>query len=437
VPADRVFEVDLGAGVAARVPMVLYADQDGTLPRAPQGARPPAPAKPEGFRPGGTDRTTRLAGVTLAWTVFQHFYPYFDVVEGDWDAELRRALRSAATDASLWDYQVTLRRLVAALGDGHGNVFHPETATPFELPVSWEWLERRLVVTGLAAEVPPGIAVGDVVLEVDGVPAGEALDRLAEETSASAPGFEAHRAASDLAARGGDEVVLRLESAGGETRVVTLPRRHSRSEPILSEPRPEPIVELEDGIEYVDLTRVSDEDLAESWDRLAAARGVVFDLRGYPAVGTATLSHLTDQPVSSAQWHVPAVTRPDRLEMAFEQSSWDLEPEAPRIRGKVAFLTDARAISYAETFLGIVEHYRLGEIVGSPTAGTNGNVNSIELPGGYRVRWTGMKVLKHDGSRHHGVGILPTVPASRTLQGIRAGRDEVLERGLEVVAGGG
>ena len=73
-----------------------------------------------------------------------------------------------------------------------------------------------------------------------------------------------------------------------------------------------------------------------------------------------------------------------------------------------ALLTDARAISYAETCMGIVEHYRLGTIVGEPTAGTNGNVNSIPLPGGYRVSFTGMKVLKHDGSVHHGVGIRPT-----------------------------
>jgi hypothetical protein len=44
-----------------------------------------------------------------------------------------------------------------------------------------------------------------------------------------------------------------------------------------------------------------------------------------------------------------------------------------------------------------------------------------------------MKVLKHDGSRHHGVGILPTVPVSRTIKGIAEGRDEILEKGIEVV----
>jgi C-terminal processing protease CtpA/Prc len=87
-------------------------------------------------------------------------------------------------------------------------------------------------------------------------------------------------------------------------------------------------------------------------------------------------------------------------------------------------------ISYAESTMGIVEYYKLGEIVGETTAGTNGNVNPFELPGGYSVTWTGMKVLKQDGSQHHGIGIHPTVPASPTQAGVAAGRDEVLERGV-------
>jgi hypothetical protein len=44
-----------------------------------------------------------------------------------------------------------------------------------------------------------------------------------------------------------------------------------------------------------------------------------------------------------------------------------------------------------------------------------------------------MKVLKHDGSQQHGIGILPTVPVSRTRQGVAEGKDEILLRGIEVV----
>jgi hypothetical protein len=41
--------------------------------------------------------------------------------------------------------------------------------------------------------------------------------------------------------------------------------------------------------------------------------------------------------------------------------------------------------------------------------------------------------VDHDGSRHHGVGIAPTVPVSRTLAGVAAGRDEILEHAVQIV----
>ena len=83
--------------------------------------------------------------------------------------------------------------------------------------------------------------------------------------------------------------------------------------------------------------------------------------------------------------------------------------------------------------MGIVEFYKLGTIVGAPTAGTNGNVNSFTLPGGFTITWTGMKVLKQNGSRHHGVGIIPNVAVSRNRAAIAAGRDDFLERAVEAV----
>jgi hypothetical protein len=186
---------------------------------------------------------------------------------------------------------------------------------------------------------------------------------------------------------------------------------------------------------YVDLTRLDDTTFQAAVPRLAASTGLVFDMRGYPAtISTAdVLAHLSDRAMRSAPFEVPLVTRPDRDGWRFVDVGWPVPPATPRFRARVAFLTDARAISYGETTMGIVEAYQLGAIVGAPTAGTNGSINPFALPGGYRIWWSGMRVRKHDGSTLHGVGIRPTVPAARTLAGIRAGRDEVLEAGLRLV----
>jgi hypothetical protein len=45
-----------------------------------------------------------------------------------------------------------------------------------------------------------------------------------------------------------------------------------------------------------------------------------------------------------------------------------------------------------------------------------------------------MKVLKHDGSQHHLIGFKPDYPVTHTMEAILEGRDEYLEKAMEVLA---
>lgn len=433
-PGEPLF-AELGGGVWALVPLALYKDAAGTLPRVTGAADAalPSDGKPDGFVASGNDRTTRLADVALAWNVFQHFYPYFDVVGTDWPAELKKALTTAAADKDEAAFLVTLKRLVAALHDGHGGVYHPSEALTHSLPLLWVEIGGQLVVSRIAPEVQ-GIELGDLVLRLNGRPAGELFAERLALTSGATRQWSAWRAANELlSGPQGEKVTLEVEHARGGRATVTL-ERSVAGVGMLTRKDPEKIAEIRPGIFYVDLDRITEDDFKGAVERLAAAKGVIFDLRGYPAnVSPVVLEHLTDKDMTCARWLVPRVTFPDRKDMGFDFSNWPVPATAPRLQGKVAFLINGRAISYAETYMGIVENYHLAEIVGTPTAGTNGNINPFSLPGGYSIVWTGMKVLKHDGARHHGVGIQPTVPVEPTRQGIAEGRDEVLEKAIEVV----
>ncbi len=134
--------------------------------------------------------------------------------------------------------------------------------------------------------------------------------------------------------------------------------------------------------------------------------------------------------------HVARIVGPFGRGAGWDDQGWNLQPSEPRLRAHTAFLTDGRAISYAESVMGYVADRKLGEIVGSPTAGTNGNLASFAVPGGYSITFTAMRVIRHDGrSQHHLVGIRPTVAVAPTIAGLRAGRDEVLERAIALAPG--
>jgi C-terminal processing protease CtpA/Prc len=78
-----------------------------------------------------------------------------------------------------------------------------------------------------------------------------------------------------------------------------------------------------------------------------------------------------------------------------------------------------------------VDHH-LGVLVGEPTAGTNGLISHFTIPGGYAIRYTAIRLADAAGQALHGKGIAPDLLVHPTLDGARAGRDEVLEAGLAV-----
>jgi hypothetical protein len=425
------FVRDLGAGVSCSVPLIVGADAGGTLPRV--RAVPAANRKSIGFIPSGNDRNTRLADIALAWNVFQHFYPYFDVVRVDWAAALVIALQRAARDADEAAFRDTLRALVADLHDGHGMVVLGSRRPTHQLPLAWDWLDNELRITAIAPPAAGKVTVGDVVRAVDGRPASEVLAAAEQLQGAATPARRRFTALRELASgREGETVLLEVVAASGTSREVRL-ERSVAMRAVTLEKRPAPVSDLEPGTLYLDLTRISDAEMEAAIPRLRAAKKAVLDVRGYPRPTTAFLGFFSDHPLTGGSSCVPLVKIPDRIGMTFECMQPEVQPRTPRIRTPLAFLTDARAISYAETLLATVQNTRIGPIVGNATGGTNGNVHAFSLPGGYQVKWTAMRVTKADGSPLHGVGVLPTERVEPTLPAVLQGRDEVLERALELL----
>lgn len=446
VPAAEI--VQLAGGVTARVPLALPRNADGeTLSPGPAAGPLPEPDKPAGFVPSAADRATRLAGVALTWPVLEHFYPYFDAVggddEADWNEALRQALREAALDTDIEDYDETMERMLASLYDGHARLANLETEYVVRIPFTWDEIEGALVVTWVPDGDPHGVAVGDRVVAIDGLPTADAIEAVERRVSGATAQWRRFRTLRILASgRPGESVELGVGPYGGGTPFtvavpLTAPAGSSTGglgSP--EEPRPPEVSEIEPGVWYVDLTRID----AAAWEAalpsLAVADGIVFDFRGYPsflAGSERILGHLITEPVQSQWFGVPTVRRPGRKGWQLELNSRAITPREPHLAARKAFLVDGRVISAAETWLGYVEASGVAELVGGPTAGTNGNINPFFLPDGSLVIWTGMDVRKQSGAQHHAVGIQPTVPVERTLEGVVAGVDELLEAGVEAV----
>lgn len=428
---------ELGNGVYCALPLALYAG-DSLSATSGSSAESTAAfsqlitelASVKSDSASIEQEATRLANVVMGWNVLQHSYPYFDVVGTDWNGVLTSTLANTLKISSGEEFIKVMRQMTEKLRDGHADYYSQMRQRLF-LPIKAEILEGKLVV--IASE-DAALKRGDVILSIDGK---DVLPIIAEEEAliSGTPQWKRSQAAWKALSGASGDALVRINRGGEEmnVRAMRLFAKKVEEYPAFKQIRG---TGKTDAVWYVDLSQI---DMMTEFNtklsEFAEAKGLIFDLRGYPNSNHNILRHLTDTPLRSAQWNVPQILYPDQERIAGYDTTgrWTLFPFGPRLKGKIVFLTGGGAISYAESVMGIVEHYKLGEIVGETTAGANGNVNSMRLLGNTSMRWTGMKVLKHDGSQHHLIGIKPTVPAVRTVKGVQEGRDEVLEKALSLI----
>lgn len=431
--AGAVVDFALARGLHARVPLSLTDAEARTV--TPELASLRTSLTSVATPAGRSDTDVRLADAVVAWNVFRHFYPYWGDIDVNWDARLHAQIQTALSAAETRNAHFdAVRMLVADLNDGHGSARDVAASRPQAwLPVQFRILADKLVVTASSDSTVP---VGAVVTTIDGVPAASRVLRETQLASGT-PQWKRTRAESALQmCTPTTTVTLAIEpTANTSVRDVRLPC--ARGMRVSVETRPDSISELQPGVWYVDLTRVQAAQLQPMLPTLAKARGVVFDVRGYPTdAGAAVLPHLMRTAEDSLdRWmHVPRFARPFGEVAAWQDLTWHLQPATPQITGQRIFLTDGRAISYAESVMGYVRDYKLGTIIGGTTAGANGNVAGFSVPGGFSIMFTGMRVTRHDGrSAYHTSGVAPDIPMVPTIEGIRAGRDELLARALDAL----
>jgi len=419
---------EIGNSIFCQVPIALYRNENETFPKVDSIHLQRFRSKVDSM-PGSTkDLNVRLGNIINTYNVFQHFYPYMDVVDVNWENELTNALSRSLTDSTGQDHYVTLEKFTAPLKDAHIYVNFPSDTERYAPRITWEWVEDKLIITNvLDHEIP--LEIGDMVTHVNGVDSKAHFKEVESRISAGTKGWLDYKAKTkSLLGIRNSSIILKVNG-----REISLKRESlAYNEP----PRQSTYEKLGDSTLYLNLTQIEMESISKLLPELTKSKGIICDLRGYPNANHELISHFLKEKDTSTSWmQVPKFIYPDRKGIkGFEKAGWLLPAAEPYLGNKqIVFITNGSAISYAESILALVKGYDLGTIIGQPTAGANGNFNSFKLEGGISVNWTGMKVLKHNGAQHHAVGVIPDVMLSKTIEGVRAGRDEFLEKALELV----
>lgn len=414
-----------------------------------------APPSPE-WRPDARyetmtdpDAAYRLLAVYRLWNAIHYFYPYLDLL-ADWDAALAEFVPRALQAEGGQAYALMIAEMAARIEDGHTGVRgHPAlgelqgwAAPPFEVALVEEQPAVVKIVDADAAQ-SAGVRLGDVIVAVEGEPAEAKMSRLSPWVTASTPEAKRQRLAMRLL-RGASDTTLAAVVRGGDGAERPVVLRLSTTWQAEGQPGPPAYRALSPEIGYADLTRLVPAEVDGMFTAFKHTSGLILDMRGYPKGTAWSIAPRINvkRAKIGARFRRPLWTGFDLLDgdvagsasYAFEQP---LPPATGELyRGRTVMLIDGRAISQSEHSGLFFEAAADTVFIGTPTAGANGDVTRLTLPGGIEVSFTGHDVRHADGRQLQRVGLQPRIRAAPTLAGLRAGRDEVLDRAIQYLTTG-
>ncbi len=384
------------------------------------------------------DAGFQLLALYRFWNIIEYWSPYRDVLGEDWDRVLSDFIPKIALAKDRDDYQRQLMMFIAKAHDGHAGLWSSVQARPpvgtCHLPVRLRFVEGLPVLYQYVpgeGESAQGLKVGDVITKLDGVPVAALVEK-----------WEPFYSGSNEAARlrdigrfmtrgecGESEVSIRRGGHDMDLKVERVPLRARDMDYLWHDMPGETFQMLPDQVAYLKLSSVKASQAAEYIERAAGTRGLIIDIRNYPSefVVFALGSHVVDRQVPFARFTNGDPSNPGAFHWTQAVS---LSPLKPHYAGKIVILVDETTLSQGEYTAMAFRAAPGALVVGSTTAGADGNVSEFALPGGLNTMISGIGVFCPDKRPTQHVGIIPDVEVKPTIEGIRAGRDEVLEEAV-------
>lgn len=388
------------------------------------------------------DAGFRLLSLYRYWNIIHYYFPYKDLIGEDWSEILNQYIPDFINAADELSYKLTVLSLIGRIHDTHANIWGMDPALNKYKgerypPIAVDFVEDKAVVTNYLDQsrgVQSGVNIGDVIELVN----GKAVDAIIAERLVYTPASNFPTQLRDIAKdllRTNDSVVNIEYRRGGKTMSGSLKTfgineinpysRYQSADTCFKV--------LNKRISYLYPGSIKNEFLPRIIPEIMETEGLIIDFRCYPSDFTVfTLSeYLLPKPIPFVKFSIGSITTPGLFTFATELSAGKENPD--HYKGKVVIIVNEITQSSAEYHTMAFRTVPGAVVIGSTTAGADGNVSRIVLPGGINTAISGIGIYYPDGTETQRVGIVPDIIVNPTIKGIRNGKDELLERAKSII----
>lgn len=389
----------------------------------------------------------RLLALYRYWNMIQYFYPYKYLIREDWNVILEKFIPRFIQARDKSEYALTCLELIGKIHDTHANIWGKNSVldslkgtmiTPFQA----KFIENKLVVTGFYIDsniFKKQIGIGDIIEKINGVPVDTLVEKYLPYSPAS--NYETQlrvlTSSDGFLLRSNDNKISLTIKRGLSSKNILTDRiplsaaykemdwtwRSSRSSYKL----------LQDNIGYIYPAKLQDRSIDTIKKVLGSTKGIVIDMRCYPSTFMPFVfaTWLKNRSAPFVRFSVANIFEPGSFVYTAPLSNGGNNSQS--YKGKIVILVNEQTQSLAEYTTMALCCVQNVKVIGSTTAGADGDVSEIILPGGISTMISGIGVYYPNGTETQRIGVKIDIPMRPTISGIRTGKDELLNKAIDLL----
>lgn len=390
------------------------------------------------------DAGYRILSLYRYWNMINYFFPYKYQMDEDWNKVLYDFVPQFLSAENDLGYNLAALKLIAKISDTHANLWNKHgvldqykgmNTAPFKAT----FIENKLIVTGFYLDtlgIKNKLKIGDEILTINGKKVGDLVQEFLPITAASNYDTQLRDLPKAFLLRTSKPTMALGFKNEKETFDLEVPMVNVRlTYKNIDYTKPTGYHLLNDKVGYVYPAKYKNTDLKDIKKLFENTNGIVIDMRCYPSdfMPFTFGEYIKQDKTPFVKFTTGSVAQPGTFVVGKDLMNGG---NKNAYKGKVVVIVNAESQSNAEYTTMAFQSSPNVKVIGSQTAGADGNVSTIVLPGGISSWISGIGVFYPDGKPTQRVGVRLDYPIKPTVKGITEGKDELLEKAVSVLEAG-
>lgn len=386
------------------------------------------------------------------WSLIQYFYPYRNIIDTPWIKTLSNLIPIFHKVKNEREFQLACLLLASSIDDSHSYLFFQNKRFIFNdprplnrVPFQVKFIENKLVITDYYIDtlaIKDRVKIGDIIEEIDDI----AIDTIIKRELPYVPAANMDAKLRNLARwdsrllRGSNNSLNLTIKRNNNIVFVNVPllrdyfinqndAYNKKDNGINAKPV---YTILNDSIGYIYPTEMDNNTVKSLMDTISHVNNLIIDFRVYPSRNFLDLTSAIDSfniRAPYALYFNATIKKPGTIIYA---GTYPLGRRAMTTynRKKIILIVNSTTQSRGEFQAAVFRNLSNTVTLGNRTAGAAGSLQFIPLAYGLQIGITEIGLANIDSTDRERLGIGIDVEVRPTINGIKQGKDELLEKAV-------